>query len=83
MWPFSKNKSRDLSEVWEGELEITIQGVGARCVLFDRDLLASHVAFVQVMLLEDECIFVNNVRKSPWRIVSFDRTAKKLTVAIV
>lgn len=84
MWPFKKRekRSRDLSELWEGQLEITIQGLGSRIFNFDKDCLATHVAIVN-MRLSDEPVFVGDIKKSPWEIVSFDRQAKKLVVAAV
>ena len=81
MWPFTKkDASRDLSEVWQGELEITIQGVGTKKYVFDMDTLASDVALVSLMLSHGVGVIVNNIKKSPWKIISFDRTAKKLVV---
>ncbi len=79
MWPFKKRLSRDLSEIWEGELEITIEGVGTRIYIFDRDHLATHVAIV-VARLTDKSVIVNNIKKAPWEIISFDREAKRLVV---
>jgi len=79
MWPFRKKRLCDLSELWEGQLEITIEGLGVRIYNFDRDNLATHVALVAIKL-GSECIFVNNIKKSPWEIVSFDRQAKRLVV---
>ena len=84
MWPFKKKekRSRDLSEVWEGELEIEIIGVGTKQFVFDQDTLAFHVCIVKAAL-GDGWSFIDNVRKSPWEIVSFDRKQGKLVVATV
>lgn len=81
VWPFKSTKrlSRDLSEVYEGELEITIEGVCTQRYVFDRDNLATHVALVQVFNGGDGLI-IGDIRKSPWEVVSFDREAKKLVV---
>ncbi len=44
----TKNK-RDLSELYEGELEVTIQGVGTKKINVDLDILATHVALVEII----------------------------------
>ena len=77
---------RDLSEYWQGILQITIEGVGTRSYSFGRDVLANHVAVVQIALGGGR-VFVNNNKMSPWRIISFDRAKNgmipKLVVARV
>lgn len=82
MWQSEKSRSRDLSEIWESELEITIEKFGSKTFVFDKDLLATHVALVAVELT-GRAVIVQNVRRSPWEIVSFDRGAKKLKVRLV
>lgn len=81
VWPFSllKRRNRDLSEVYEGELEITIEGVCSQRATFDRDTLASHVACVQLFNGGDMLI-IGDIHRSPWEVVSFDREEKKLVV---
>lgn len=48
IWPFSllKRRNRDLSERFEGKLEITIEGLCSETMVFDYDTLATHVACV-------------------------------------
>jgi hypothetical protein len=46
-WPFkSKSKDYTLSELWEGKLEITIEGKKPMEIMADKDALAKHVAMV-------------------------------------
>ena len=76
---FKKRLSRDFSEIFEGELEITIEGIGTAKYVFDCDTLGGCVAFVQCMLAT-KMVFINDIRQAPWEIISFDRAAKKLIV---
>lgn len=71
--------SRDLSERFEGELEIRIEGVGMKKVVLDNDRLAEHVATLHYILTKD-VIDVPNAYRAPWEIVSFNRITKKLVV---
>ena len=79
-----KISSRNLSELFEGELEITIEGIGTKKMNWDYGCLATHVATTQIMLSfeKNDCsaLIVNDVANAPWEIVSFDRAAKKLVV---
>lgn len=80
-WRMFRRRNRDLSEIYEGELEITIEGIGTQCMIFERDTLASHVALVQLYRGHgDKGIIIGDVRKSPWEVISFDREAGKLVV---
>lgn len=72
---------RDFSEVYEGGLEITIEGIGTKFFTFEYDSLASHIATVQCLLSMD-VIIVNNVKNAPWTLISFDREKKKLVVRL-
>lgn len=79
IWPFRKRKNRDLSEPYEGELEITIEGVCTHKAVFGYDTLAAHVACIH-LLNGGDYVIIGDIRKSPWELVSFDRGAKKLVV---
>ena len=74
----TKNK-RDLSELYEGELEVTIQGVGTKKINVDLDILATHVALVEI-IFTGEMVVIEDVIKSPWEICSFNRENGKLVV---
>jgi hypothetical protein len=71
-----------LSELFEGRLEITIEGVGTQTMTFESEPIASHVALVQC-LLTNHLVFCSDVSNSPWKIISFDRAAGKLVVCPV
>lgn len=81
LWPFRKRvrKNRDLSELYEGELEITIEDVCTQTGVFDCDTLAAHVACVYLSVC-DNYVFITDVRQSPWEVISFDRQARTLVV---
>lgn len=74
-----KANPRDLSELFEGELEITIEGVGAMKMIFDRKQIGSHIAFVHCMLTMN-MVIISDIYNAPYQIVSFDREARKLIV---
>lgn len=78
-WLTGKSPPRDLSELFEGRLEITIEGIGTQTMTFEHEPLAAHVAFVQC-ILTGNAVFCSDVSSSPWKIISFDREAGKLTV---
>lgn len=71
---------RDLSERFEGQLEIIIEGVGTEKAYFDLDALAAHVAKVHRLKNPRSSFVVGDIRNAPWEIVSFDRLRKKLVV---
>ena len=74
-----KAPPNDLSELLDGRLEITIEGIGTKTMTFEREPLASHIAFIQCILTRD-CVFCGDISNAPWEIVSFDRAARKLVV---
>lgn len=80
-WPFRKRKDQDLSALYEGELEITIEGLGTQRAVFDFDTLAAHVACVYFALAPDcpGLLFIDP-RRSPWEVVSFQPEARRLIV---
>lgn len=74
-----KAPPNELSELFEGELEITIEGIGTQKMMFDCEPLVGHIATIQAILTM-HVVFVSDVSCPPWKIVSFDREAKKLVV---
>ena len=63
--------SRDLSEVWQGKLTISIEGVGMETCLFNRNTLAFHVAVVSYNC-SGRMVTMGDPKQSPWEIVYFD-----------
>ena len=74
-----KVNPRDLSELFEGELEITIEGVGTQKMIFDCEPIGSHIAFVHCILTMN-MVIISDIYNAPYQIVSFDREARKLIV---
>ena len=69
----------DLSELYEGKLEITIKGVGTQIMIFKREPLAKYVAH-PLFTLTNNFVYCNEISNSQWEIISFDRANRKLVV---
>lgn len=75
--------SRDLSEVFECSLEVTIIGVGTDTTDFSHpQTLSTHAAYVFTKFTGQSfiCLRPGN---APWKLVSLNRQAKRLIVRSV
>lgn len=73
-------RSRDLSEVFERGLEVTIEGVGTMKTAFpSAQSLAVHAGHVHVCLT-GKTLIVQDPSHAPWQVVSLNRKEKKLVV---
>jgi hypothetical protein len=76
----ASDPARDLSYVWIGPITVEIVGVGKlRWDIVDPQQMAMVVGMVQAALT-GEAVVIPDVRRAPWRVLSYDSDEPRIVV---